>query len=296
MAMFDVRFLALAGFTAVLSGATVDAAEIRVDPSSVGAAGTVLEGKIEAGDFDKFKSFILNGNNPVEIYLASPGGDLAEAIKIGLLVRILKLSTVVPSKALTNQNRYLAATRRNLKDPNADYMCTSACFFIFVGGIHRSSDDFGPAILGIHRPSLSDVELRKLSLDQATAAEDRTRTTIEHFLKLMDVPAKYVEDMNSVPKGKIQWIRNDEFDTDFVGFIPELRDSVKAKCGPRSGVEKKNSENLSDVSTQKDETQLNCEKRFQDELAHEAYDDAIKRQNREIPQSTLGGVSPPSQK
>jgi hypothetical protein len=118
---FDALFRSAAVFAAcVLGPATVVAAEIRVDPSRAAAAGAVLEGKIEAGDFDKFKSFILNGDNAVEIYLASPGGDLAEALKIGLLVRTLKLSTVVPSKALTNQNRDLAAALHNLKDPKAN--------------------------------------------------------------------------------------------------------------------------------------------------------------------------------
>ena len=97
-----------------------------------GGGCAVLEGKIDAGDFDKFKSFLLNGNNPVEIYLASPGGVLADAMKIGLLIRTLKLSMVVPGKALTNQSRELAAARHDLKDPKADYMCASACFFVFV--------------------------------------------------------------------------------------------------------------------------------------------------------------------
>jgi len=312
MAMFYGLFRSVAVFVACILGpATVGAAEIRVDPSRAAAAGAVLEGKIEAGDFDKFKNFLLNGDNAVEIYLASPGGDLAEAMKIGLLARILKLSTVVPSKALTNQNRDLAATRRNLKDPKANYMCTSACFFVFVAGIHRSSDDLGPAILGIHRPSLSENALKKLNLDQTTAANERTRATIENYLKVMDVPAKYAEDMYSVPKGKIQWIRNDEFEADFGGFIPELRDWVAARCDNRTDVERKNWEGLkyktraehsaversvTDISRKKYEAQLNCERNVQDELALRAYDDALRKRNGEIPQSTFDGISPPPPK
>src|SRR5271168_4059283 len=100
----------------VLGSITVAAAEIRVLSSPAAITGVVLEGKIEAGDFDRFKNIILNGDNAVEIYLASPGGDLSEAMKIGALVRLLKLSTVVPSKSLTNQSRELAVARLNLKD------------------------------------------------------------------------------------------------------------------------------------------------------------------------------------
>src|ERR1700678_1788825 len=94
-----IAFRAATFFVAGLIGsATLDAAEIRVDPSRAVDTGAVLEGKIAAGDFAKFKDFIFHSGNTVEIYLASPGGDLAEAIKIGLLIRLLKLSTVVPSK------------------------------------------------------------------------------------------------------------------------------------------------------------------------------------------------------
>ena len=99
--MFDVSFRSAIIVVACVFGSTaVDAADIRVDPSRPATAGVVFEGKIEAGDFDKFKSFILNGANPVEIYLASPGGDLAEAMKIGILVRNLKVIDRCPKQNL----------------------------------------------------------------------------------------------------------------------------------------------------------------------------------------------------
>jgi hypothetical protein len=287
MALFNIFLGSTAVVVAcVLGTVTVNAAEIRVDPSREAPKGAILEGKIEAGDFDKFKRFILNGDNAVEIYLASPGGNLGEAIKIGLLVRMLKLSTVVPSKALTNQSRNVVAARHNVKDPAADYMCASACFFIFVAGIHRSSDNFGPAILGIHRPSLSASDLKRLSLDQATAADDQMRMTVENYLKAMDVPGKYAENMYSVPMGKIRWIRSDEFQTDFRGFIPGVRNWVGARCDDSTDVENKDWEE----SRQK----IDCETNVQDELAIHAYGDALKKQNSVFPQSIPDKVSPSS--
>ena len=207
----------------LLSSATVNAAEIRVDPSGAATKGAVFEGKIEAGDFDKFKGFILNNEKTTELYLASPGGDLNEAVKIGLLVRALKLWTVVPSKTLTDQRRDLAAARHGLKDAKDDYKCASACFFIFVAGVHRRSDDQGPPILGIHRPSLAKNDLGRLDIDQKTVVDARMRTAVEKYLKLMDVPSKYAENMYSVPKGTIRWIRYDEFQADFAGFVSEDR-------------------------------------------------------------------------
>jgi hypothetical protein len=140
--------------TYLLVSLSAQSAEIRVDPSRLEGGGAIFEGRIEVGDFDRLKKFILDGPGAVEIYLASPGGDLAEAIRIGQLVRFLKLSTVAPSKPLTNESRELSAARHNLNDTKADYLCVSACFFVFVAGIHRRRDTSGPVILGIHRPTL----------------------------------------------------------------------------------------------------------------------------------------------
>src|SRR5947199_6516361 len=110
-----------------VTGTSIDAAELRLDPSDRSGTRIVLEGKIEAGDFDRFKKFILDSGHVTEIYLASPGGNLTEAVNIGILIRLLKLSTVVPSKQLTHYNHDLALTRHSLKD-SKDYTCTSACF------------------------------------------------------------------------------------------------------------------------------------------------------------------------
>jgi hypothetical protein len=269
MASACLRFAA-AVVMFVLSAATMGAAaEIRLGPSSKGSAGAVLEGKLETGDFDKFKAFILKGDNPVELYLASPGGNLTEAMKIGLLVRLLKLSTVVPSKTLTNQSRNLAIARHGLKDPKANYVCSSACFFIFVGGIYRSTDDMAPPILGIHRPFLPGNDVKALSMNNTTAMEDRIRKTVENYLEAMDVPAKYSENMFSVPKGKILWIRDDEFKTDFEGFVPQLKDWVNTKCAPLIA---------------RDQTKGSCEEEVRNELALRAYSDTIKKRNSETPQ------------
>ena len=81
----------------VFGPAGLCAGEIRVDPSLNSPPGAVFEGRIQTGDFETVKNFIAGNNRVVEIYLASPGGDLAEAIKIGRLIRLLKLSTVVPT-------------------------------------------------------------------------------------------------------------------------------------------------------------------------------------------------------
>lgn len=271
----------------VSSSIAAEAAEIRMDPSGGAVARAVFEGEIEAGDFEKFRNF-LDSNNIVELYLASPGGNVGEALRIGLLTRLLNLSTIVPSKGMTNQEFGVLAARHGLKNVKSDYKCTSACFFLFVAGIYRSSDERGPALLGIHEPYATEDVRERLGGTKTIVAADETRLAITNYLKFMDVPAKYAEDMYSVPKGMIQWIRSDEFDFDFAGFIPKLRSLVDAQCvsnDPKVTAEQSLMERPAEQkSTQ--ETQAQCERKLQGDLALAARHDVVA-QHGGIPELRL---------
>jgi hypothetical protein len=279
--MLQSRFPGVASFAAgIVVSAMASAADIRPDPSAAAGMGAVLEGKIEPGDFAKFQNFILEHDKVAEIYLASPGGNLNEALKIGILTRMLRLSTVVPSRTLTNQARELAVAQHDLRQSKADYLCASACFFIFVSGINRKSDGFGPAILGIHRPSLSDQERKTLEYEQIAAAADQMRAAVVKYLTVMDAPERYAAEMFAVPPGKIRWIRNDEFDEDFKGIIPRLRDKFNAKCGTHTG-------GTADAMPLK---QSHCEKDFEAEMALYARQEFVKRWSNQSARPNLQGM------
>jgi hypothetical protein len=125
-----------------------------------------------------------------------------------------------------------------LKDPLSNYMCASACVFVYVAGIERNySGDKG--ILGIHRPYLSEADLKTLSANQAMASATQVRTIVEAYLKEMGVPAKYADLMFSIPKDQVRWINDAEFGADFSGIIPELKDWIDAKCNRYTDVEKR---------------------------------------------------------
>jgi len=268
----------------------VAAAEIRAQ-SDIEA---VLEGKIEIGDFEKLWSFLFDGNFSREIYLASPGGDLAEAMKIGRLVRSLNLETDVPGEY---PSKFMENHMHILKEPKVDYMCVSACFFVYVAGIKRSVDSpFGRALLGIHRPYLSDSDLQAATSDEAIASANRTRAIVESYLKEMGVPAKYADEMFAISKDNIRWISPDEVRADFNGFIPELRDWVNARCDKRSDTEKNIWEQLMHGKTineltpteramvetlaEKRREQFSCEDKLQSELAGHAYQHALELQDQ----------------
>lgn len=228
-----LRWLMASIALCVASVAPLKAADLR-EGAVLGEV--VLEGTIEAGDYAKVEAFFEA--NPVRsVYLASPGGNLIDAIKIGRLIRALELETIVPNDTRSDLRETMAA-RHKLNDAKANYMCASACFFLFVAGVKRTVDFIGEPVLDTHRPFLSDSDLRSLSDTQAIASANKIREVVENYLKEMSVPTKYAELMFSVPRDKVRRITATEFEADLEGFIPELRDWMNAKCDTRSDAER----------------------------------------------------------
>jgi hypothetical protein len=283
-----VRPIAVLG-ACVFGSLNATAADIRFDPSWKDG-GAVLEGTIEAGDYDKLRRLIFEGHGVLEIYLASPGGELAEAMKIGQLVRSLKLVTIAPDRGLAPDVQADLAARHGVKD-KANYMCASACFFVFVAGVYRKTEFVG-GTLGIHRPYLSERELKAISADQAVAATNQTRSVVDKYLREMGVPTKYVDQMFSVPKDQVRWISMEDLEADFQGFIPDLKDWVDARCEKRTDAEKRFHKALEhttfgemsradkimmDAIHEKRKVQIDCETDVQIDLAIEARNDALGR-------------------
>jgi len=107
--------------------------------------------------------------------LASPGGDVLEAMKIGRLIRALKLQTIIPSKDGEPQ-QFGANGEHRSQRPSVNYICASACFFIFVAGIKRELDisfSASEPLLGIHRPYLSDEDLKAMTGEQVISSANQ---------------------------------------------------------------------------------------------------------------------------
>jgi hypothetical protein len=164
-------------------------------------------------------------------------------------------------------------------------MCASACFFIYVAGIYRSSLN---GVLGIHRPYLSDADLKAISADQAMESSTQIRTIVETYLREMGVPSKYAELMFSNSGDQMYWIDRADFEADFWGFIPELKDWVNAKCDKRTDVEKRlwdiqdkkvargesftpEDESIRRMLGEKQEAQVYCEGDVRDNMREKAW-------------------------
>jgi hypothetical protein len=90
----------------------------RHDTDSPVFNGVVARGVIEPGDAAKLQRYLAQLPRKLNtgIYFSSPGGDLAEGIKLGRLLQAERVKTIV--------------------DGNA--MCASACALAFLGGVDRS--------------------------------------------------------------------------------------------------------------------------------------------------------------
>jgi hypothetical protein len=108
-----------------------------------------LEGQIEPGDYDKLRddlivkrdygddprcSAIYEDGCPDTIYLSSPGGDVAEAMKIGRLVRTLGWTALVPARKFNSpagsSNHETEIKRYNLVIPKIT-LCAQARVSLF---------------------------------------------------------------------------------------------------------------------------------------------------------------------
>jgi hypothetical protein len=220
MKTYSILFIALVFFNLIKNAG---AADITYPSGRNGTsdAAMQIEGRIELGDFVKFEKLIRKLVGKVRLVnLFSPGGNVTEAIKIGRLVRKLRLSTAAPfqPKGFDTFPYSGANDRKN-------YVCLSSCFFIYIAGISR-----GGNTIGIHRPYLSPETYKKMSVGKAGKSQDFIRGVTLEYLTEMDVPGSYIEKMFSTPPDDIFNLKQKEINQYFDGYIPKFYDWLSAKC------------------------------------------------------------------
>lgn len=215
--------------SAALSIQSAFAADIRQARTARGQplGAIMIEGKIEQGDFEKFTNFFID--NPrinSAVYLYSPGGNFAEALKIGRLVHTLKLTTWAPQSIE-------ASVPLNEINDQTNRVCASSCFFIFVAGAQR----FGE-IVGIHRPYLPPEAYKNLSMGEAGRTHIAVAEVVEQYLKEIDVSSSYAARIMAVDSGEIEWLSEEEIKRNFYDFAPAYREWIAAVCSPPSETDK----------------------------------------------------------
>lgn len=202
--------------------AAAGAAEFTIDPVLNDGRITqaiAMEGRIEPGDFDRFEAAVRRaGPTYNRLYLASKGGDLVEAIRIGRLVRELRYETIAPALETGIDHTFV-----KLKN-SGNQRCLSACFFVFVAGVERSG-----FVLGIHRPYLSDEDYRSIEADLAIKTHRNIERTVSAYMREMSVSNKFVEAMLSVPPDMIEFLSLRDAQS-LTGYVPEIEGWIEAQC------------------------------------------------------------------
>jgi len=145
----------------------------------------ILSGEIKSGDYARLLTFIRKdpyGFRARTIVLASPGGDLIEAIRIGRVVR---------------------ATYQSVFVNPAIGRCASACFLIYVAAVSRNAN---VPSLGIHRPYFEPYNFAKLSLAQAEAKHKALLREVRAYLEANEVPQYLIEKMFALSSEQISLI------------------------------------------------------------------------------------------
>ena len=199
----------------------------------------ILEGKIESGDYLTVRNFLSEPSNfkkmTGEVFLASQGGNVSEALQIGYLIRHLRLSTDAPSRPppATRSSGNEIIRPSDLTNPR-HYQCASACFLLYVAGIYREFVWAGR--LGIHHPQIENKPIGATERDVASASVEM-RNKIERYFQEMNVPNKYFEFMYSIPPTEVHWITQSEFNSDLKGYIPQVKALLDVKCNSRLVIE-----------------------------------------------------------
>ena len=194
----------------------------RSPPAERRCRGVTIEGRIAPGDFVKFAALVLATPGANVVWLASPGGNMSEALRIGRLIRQLAMEVRAPADR--------AQPLVHLQDSDNN-TCASACFFLYVAGVNRQG-----SVLGIHKPALPADEYFAVGLDGAVAAHQRIEEATVAYLDLMGAPARYARLMLTTSSGEMLWLSPDDIARDFDRHRSRVRRTAQSRLPGRAGL------------------------------------------------------------
>jgi hypothetical protein len=220
-----VYLLALAagscGWSAACTAATFELAR-RTDGTII--QGVKLEGDIVPGDSEKLLEFYNTYAEWISpIYLRSKGGNVDEAMKIGAIIRRLRLETNAPVWDVGRQP--IDGIRI---DHPENMICASACFLVYAAGAER----FGN-YLALHRPYLPREEAKKINDAEYEALQKRLMPKVKAYLADMEIDQYWIDRMfaaSSQDQYMPTWAEADSKLHHLMGIVPSLEEIVLSKC------------------------------------------------------------------
>ncbi len=186
----------------------VAAADLKLSYSARYQQNTgLLYGEILPGDTQRVARFFIKNPGVKFLVLDSRGGDVIEAIRIGELVRALRISTEVADRSL----------------------CASSCFFIWMNGAYRVSvaenSRSGSGPVGLHRPFLVNPTNSEGSLQ----LQSKIMLEVRNYLEKNLIPRRLIDIMLTRPSNDIYWLTWNDIE-ELSPTPPDLEELYIAKC------------------------------------------------------------------
>jgi len=208
-----------------------------------------IDGTIEKGDYKKLKSILkkdlinrlewlssqrLDFLNDTEyslwafgklisiwrplIYVNSQGGDVLESMKIGRLIRQLRINVSVNDTASTESKG----------------RCLSACVNIRIAGINGlDSHIFGSSdTIGVHRPSFNDEYFAGLTSSEAEALYLKYEGEVKAYMLEMGVSQHLIDLTFTTPSSEIHMLKRTKYGVPVITYysVPWWEERVDARC------------------------------------------------------------------
>jgi len=170
---------------------------------------TRISGSIQKGDYERLIAFIRKQPTSAFIGLAfveldSTGGNVAEAMRIASLIKLL-----YPSIGVVGQ-------------------CASSCLLLWLSGASRLATSTNR--VGIHRPTLPQEELTSIPLAKLEDNFKKFNETFKEFVLQQGLPMSLYERLLSTESGDIYWLS--AADLKLIGTSPPyFAEKEKAICG-----------------------------------------------------------------
>lgn len=229
----------LAAYIAIHIGTISTAMALDFDAmlSNTGAT-FVLDGVIEPGDADRFRAYYEETADGYRfsVTLNSPGGSMAEGIRLGQLFRELGIHTYVVR--YPKRPAYMGQFDYAFIDAVPGAQCASACALAFLGGVERGVPPGGA--LGFHQfyggnPQLSSAD--------TMVSTQTTSAIVASYLREMGASPELFERMSITPPHQLFIPTSEELNAlgittsrVFRGFrlMPKDGDVVATATNPRN--------------------------------------------------------------
>ena len=154
-------------------------------------------GEIVNGDADRFEASLRQiGPGVPTVELRSQGGSVAEAFKMGRLIRSLYLST---NTVEPTYGPAMCARESSIFGINVPCQCTSACFLIWVAGLQRNG-----AEIYLHRIRFDRDFFSNLNFQDAGKTYQAGMEAVHSYLTEISIPDRYYDKMLRVSSNEVE--------------------------------------------------------------------------------------------